>query len=129
MNFDWREYEKAAQWIYDNATVSNCSEEACYRTAISRVYYAAFQCVLNFAKEKDNFLPKGSGDDHGRLLKHFASSGKGPRRRIYLSLDRIRDNRRQADYDSALMSNPQGLAHATLLDAKNIFDALEQIKS
>jgi len=127
MTFDWQEYIALAQWLCDNARVPNCSEEASYRAAISRAYYAAFQCVLNFAVEKDNFQPKGGGDDHGRLLKHFALRGKGPRRRIYVALDRMRDNRRQADYEADLLGDPKKVADYVLRDAKAVFDALDQL--
>lgn len=128
MNFDWREYEKAAQWIYDNATVSNCSEEACYRTAISRAYYAAFHGVMDYAVERENFPKKKGGDDHTGLLRHFKKYGTGPRRIIYIALDRLHDNRLQADYDNELTGDPRKTSESSLIEAKKVFDALARLR-
>lgn len=129
MSFDWREYKNLAQWLHDNAAVPNCSAEACYRTAISRAYYAAFQCAMDFAVEKENFPESGSGDDHGRLLAHFKKKG-GARGRIYLSLDRLRDNRLQADYEGELTTgDPRKTSELSMSEAKKLFDTLDKLRS
>lgn len=127
MSFDWREYKRVAQWLHDNAPVLLSSEEACYRTAISRAYYSAFQCVMDYAVEREGFPKKEKGDDHTNLLKHFEKYGKGPRRIIYLSLDRLHDNRLHADYKERLMGDPKKTSELSILEAKKVFDALDRL--
>lgn len=126
MSFDWREYKNVAQWIHDNAVVSHLSEEACCRTAMSRAYYAAFQCVMGYAVERESFSESGRSDDHGRLLAHFRGKG-GSRARIYTSLERLRDNRLLADYSSELMGDPRKSSESSILEAQKVFDTLDRM--
>lgn len=126
MSFDWREYEKVAHWIHDNAVASNCAEEACYRTAMSRSYYAAFQCVMDFVVERDSFSKKEGGDDHGGLLAHLKKRG-GARARIHLYLDRLRDNRLQADYEKIFEGDPRRQSEVSLANVKTILETLDKM--
>ena len=71
-------------------------EEASWRSSASRAYYAAFQMVLHFAKAQTGYE------------------------------ERLRLNRRQADYDDVLKQHPRKLAEGSVLAAKYIVELMER---
>lgn len=63
MTFDWREYLTLAENLCTNShTFPN--QEACFRVAISRAYYAAFCTARNYAKDYDRLILRKTGEDH-----------------------------------------------------------------
>ncbi|MGL4553427.1 MAG: hypothetical protein ACRC33_19850 [Gemmataceae bacterium] len=69
--------------------------ESSSRTAVSRASYAAFRHALAYATERERFVPRGAGEDHGRLLAVFTRRFN----RVWRGLSALRDWRWSADYD------------------------------
>ena len=82
----------------------NCFSNQCYearlRTSISRAYYAAFCSARNFLrdKDKDPNIPKDASA-HAYVRYKFMNSTDIDRKAIGTNLDRLRDDRNDADYD------------------------------
>jgi uncharacterized protein (UPF0332 family) len=75
MAFEWREYLHIARFLVSGE--SNLHEEAAYRSAVSRAYYAAFGSALRYAANSLQFDPTYEASDHGLLrerLREFAMS-------------------------------------------------------
>jgi uncharacterized protein (UPF0332 family) len=128
MNFDWEDYLILAEWLQDHPQEPG-SEEASYRAATSRAYYAAFQSALEFA-QGEGFHPTYQGLDHGDLRQHFRRTGSSDdvRKRISVHLNRMYDNRRQADYRLHLQSSPRSLAYYTIQMARGLLRNLEELR-
>lgn len=52
MSFDWKKYLELAEYIYENSSILP-DKEACYRTSVSRAYYAAFCIARRYLQESD----------------------------------------------------------------------------
>src|SRR5208337_3775117 len=74
MAFSWQDYLLLIQEIYQSRASLNY-EEAIYRCAISRSYYAAFCGARNFARDNQNYAPSYSGVDHKTIRDHFRQKG------------------------------------------------------
>lgn len=97
MSFDWTDFLALAEAL-ESAPDLPGPPEAALRSAVSRAYYAAFHCAMNVASE-EGFDPSGSGSDHRNVPLHFRRHKTNDTRcKIALELDRLRDNRRKADY-------------------------------
>lgn len=126
MSFDWTEFLTLAEAL-KSAPDSPGPPEAALRSSVSRAYYAAFHYAMNVARE-EGFTPSGSGDDHKNVPRHFRRhKTNGTRRKIALELDRLRDNRRKADYEDTLSSRAEYLAHLTISMAKNVLNNLNSL--
>ncbi|MGP7976926.1 MAG: HEPN domain-containing protein [Desulfobaccales bacterium] len=75
MAFSWRDYLLLIQEIYLTRASLNY-EEAIYRCAISRSYYAAFCGARNFARDHQSYVPSYSGVDHLKVRDHFRQKGR-----------------------------------------------------
>jgi len=129
MSFDWREYLDLAKWLQKNPENAG-TKEASYRAAISRAYYAAFQCALEFA-EDEGFTPKKSGDDHADVRAYFRNTEKGDTIRTNISnlLKRMCDNRRVADYRANMYnSSAYSMAYSTINMAEGLLKELEKLE-
>jgi uncharacterized protein (UPF0332 family) len=90
--------------------------EASARAAVSRAYYAIFNCARLRLVREGISLPE-DGTAHGEVMRAFAQHNDLRRRKIANILRELRDVRRQADYDD----------HATLhRDAAVIIDRARQ---
>ena len=63
---NWKDFARLAAYLVQNADASG-TPEAARRSAVSRVYYAAFCLLRDFAQAHWNFEPTGHSDDHARL--------------------------------------------------------------
>ena len=110
MPFAWREYLRLAGFLH--ATVGGFTEEAAWRSAVSRAYYAAFGHARNFARVHDNFIPTGTPEDHDRLRDHLRNHQQ---ERLAQQLGRLRHWRNQCDYDDDVpgLARMVGAATAT----------------
>ena len=70
MTFDWREYLTLAENLYTNSHYFP-NQEACFRVAISRAYYAAFCTARNYAKKYDRLILRKTGEDHRIVKDHY----------------------------------------------------------
>jgi uncharacterized protein (UPF0332 family) len=123
MSFDWADFLTLADALVSDPN-SPGPEEASLRTAISRAYYAVFRVALNFVRDRGEFTPTQTGQDHWLVRDHFRSSSQRIRRKIGLDLGRLYDNRRNADYDDVLSGRPDSLAQSSVAVAQNVLNAL-----
>jgi uncharacterized protein (UPF0332 family) len=124
MSFDWDEYFRLAEELYDNDSSTLHDNEAENRSSISRAYYAAY----NRALEKAPYPPKGRSK-HRKLIDIFKQSQDRSENQIGRNLERLRDKRTDADYDTDLGGPEQcALKAETSLElCRRILDALSKI--
>jgi len=127
MSFNWSDYLTLAKSLAKQESDPLLSDEAYKRTAISRAYYAAFHSALNFASSSEGFSPTGRGEDHIRLIRHFQKSTDRPGQSIGANLNRLRDNRRRADYDN-IVRKLDKLTRKALRTADNILFTLSSLR-
>ena len=126
MPFDWSEYLDLADWLARNAGTDGLqvSAEAAQRSAASRAYYSAFQSSMALLVRRREYRPVGDGSDHGAVARAYQSHVAVARRQIGTWLDRLRDRRRRADYDSEMV-NASAMATASVSDARNVLTYLQ----
>jgi len=73
-------------------------QEACYRAACGRAYYAAF-VISRDALLGGGFRIPRSGEAHGEVIKLMKSSSNADVRAAGSSLDQLRVTRQSADYE------------------------------
>lgn len=98
MPFDWREYLNLAQSLQSH-TGGSFSQEAAFRCAVSRAYYAAFCHARNFARDKQSFKPSYNTQDHSAVRRHFRKNNRQDIARI---LDGLKDWREICDYEDTV---------------------------
>lgn len=93
MNFDWKEYLTLAERLRTDGG------QACFRSSISRAYYAAF-CIARDKVGLKDYEPERLGDPpvHKKVINTLRSSGKLSERESGLILDQLRKMRNEADY-------------------------------
>lgn len=130
MGYAWKHYLCFARELLENSKYSDPSTN--YRVAISRAYYAAFHVALEF-REKYN-LPNGKvGATHERLAnayktmqrkdKAFQDTCKG----IGNRLDRLREDRRCADYEGNWECKEEA-AKKAVWEADTIISSVEKLE-
>ena len=101
MSFDWSEYLNLAQELAGQATGTS-SQEAKWRSAISRAYYAAFCEARNHLRDKERHsIPRGV-EVHGYVRNQFKKSPDKVRKGVGENLNRLRIDRNKADYDDTV---------------------------
>jgi uncharacterized protein (UPF0332 family) len=74
--------------------------EAALRSAVSRAYYAAFHCARLRAEAEGESIPE-KGEAHGTVIRYFRLSSDRDRKDIARALEQLRDDRNEADYQTA----------------------------
>jgi uncharacterized protein (UPF0332 family) len=126
MSFDWTALLTLAEYMNKNASEFP-DEEACYRTVISRAYYATYCLSRNFCKAVDGFT--SYGDDHKKLQNHLLTHPDKKRRRLGNRLNMLHEDRKTADYDNDLGELPRNKASKALKQARTIVESLKQLSS
>lgn len=72
MVFNWSEYLDVARCLVGQG--NEPTQEAAYRCAVSRAYYAAFCHARNYARDRHGFKPTRK-DIHRRVRRHFEKKG------------------------------------------------------
>jgi len=103
--FDWSEYLDLAGFLRNGCP--DDLREACYRSAISRSYYAAYNTAKTFARDNEGFQPVKSGVDHRLVRKHFESNPQSEKRDIAIQLRRLNVWRNKCDYDDVIDDLPK----------------------
>ncbi len=103
MSFDWADYLSLAQELSGNM-VSQASQEAKLRSAISRAYYAAFCKARNHLRDKEGYLVTQEVEVHQDIRNEFKRSDDKEHRQIGQHLDRLRRDRNKVDYDDNVAS-------------------------
>jgi len=114
---DWEGFQKLAKKL---VKVNN---EAILRSAINRSYFAAFQMSVLFAESNYSFVRNRTGEDHIRIINEFRTKRNPIIKKTSRKLDRLRDNRRKADYVETI-SVTQPLAQLSVDTADKIIQAL-----
>ena len=57
---------------YAERLLGTADSEAAHRNVVGRLYYAVYHLAWQRALA-DGFVPKNTGDDHGRQMRHFAA--------------------------------------------------------
>jgi ribosomal protein S9 len=119
MPFDWREYLNLAQSLQGHSGGS-FSQEAAFRCAVSRAYFAAFCHARNFARDRQSFKPSYKADDHYLLKQYFRKTG---RTEIARKLDCLREWRNNCDYDDDV-SNINRMLNDAIKHSSDIFEKI-----
>jgi uncharacterized protein (UPF0332 family) len=126
MSFDWHHYLELAKHLNANAN-SFPDTEACYRSVVSRAYYAVYCLARNYIKQTDNVT--FSGNDHKRLQDHLTSGpGQQLRHKIGNQLKQLHQVRIKADYADNLDELPVNSASKALAQAERIINNLHQLE-
>lgn len=102
-NFDWREFFRYAQKIYDDlksvGTDFDGAQEARCRSGISRAYYAAFHAAKDFLCRRDtNFTRHDYEGSHEVIINALKRDRNSKLKLAGKELDRLRMKRVRADY-------------------------------
>ena len=127
MCFDWTDFLTFAEGLQLTPDTPG-PLEAALRSAASRAYYSAFHHALDFAC-KEGFEPSFQASDHKQVQKHFRNC-KPPdriRQKIARELERLWDQRRQADYDAVLHKEPASLADHAIGMARSVLRNLNSL--
>jgi len=120
MSFDWREFLTIADALAELRI--GVSQEALFRSAVSRAYYAAFGAARAQAGVLRASTRK-SAAEHGELAafytKRFGEAGE----QIAVLLNRMRTFRNAADYD-AMFDDAGAICDITLKDAHSLLNLL-----
>ena len=121
MSFDWGEYLRLAKELV------NKTGEAELRSAISRAYYSIFRRACKFLKSK-NIPITESGKDHQLVPILLKNRPDLPREahQLGIHLERLRDDRRRADYDD-VFPNLEKQARLDMLIAEDCHKILIEI--
>jgi len=125
MSFDWTAYLHLAQELSGQTTIPP-TQEARLRSAISRAYYAAFCKARNHLRDKEGLSIPLTGQAHTIIWRRFKNSSDQLRKEIGENLRRLRNDRRQADYDDDVR-NLHTLTHKALTRATQVLSALGKL--
>jgi uncharacterized protein (UPF0332 family) len=131
MTFDWRQYLILAENLCTNFH-DFPNQEACFRVAISRAYYAAFCTARNYAKNYDRLSLQRTGEDHRLVKDHYSFANdsntqqKRKREQIGINLDRLRNLRNKADYDD-IFSRLENEAKYAITISTQVIKLLEDL--
>jgi uncharacterized protein (UPF0332 family) len=99
------------------------SDEAKWRTAVSRAYYAAFCEARGYLTRVEGLAVPEGPEAHQFVIDVFANKSSTGLRRISSRLDGLRDDRNKADYDD-WVSGLQSKSTASTRTAWRIISAL-----
>ncbi len=120
MSFAWRELLDIADALAELKI--SVSQEALFRSAISRAYYVAFGTARSQAGVLRASTRK-SAAEHGELASFYAKRFGAPGEEIAVLLNRMRTFRNAADYD-ATFDDAEAICEVTLKDAHNLLHLL-----
>lgn len=122
MDFNWIEYLYLAQELLGELPADTVTDESKQRAAISRAYYAAFKTAYNFLYNNCGLTPT----DYNKV--HLWTSNElcniPAKRKLGRDLDRLKDLRKKADYDTEWPVNLKSQGTVALIYAKRIISAL-----
>ncbi len=121
MPFNWQEYLILARWLQANEPPPGIGQEAAFRCAVSRAYYAAFNHASNYARDYLRFQPRMEAEDHGRLRSHLKQSR---RQRTAAALDRLREWRNACDYHDPIDGDLVNMLNDSINESQYVFTSL-----
>lgn len=120
MSFDWSTYLVLAESLASAELPGGA--EACFRSAASRAYYAAFATARRQSRERHGGAIRKSAAEHGEVATFFALRGETGGV-IAAHLARLRFLRNIADYDDDVESSEQ-LAEEAIARAQQVLNLL-----
>ncbi len=128
MRFDWKKYLELAEYLVQKSDELP-DPEACFRSSVSRAYYAAFCITRGYMREKAGKEYIG-GDAHSKVREHLKKSGEKLKRTVANQLQGIHFNRIKADYyDNISRENPRAMAYKSVAMAKKIIGEIDELSS
>lgn len=118
MSFDWRECLDLARKLHADEN----ADEAAYRCAIGRAYYAAFH-----ASRLHTRVETRGEDSHAKVWNALKASADPVERSAGLIGDRIKKSRADADYEARAKVDRR-VAKAAIEDASTVIGKVEQVK-
>lgn len=132
MSFDWHEYEVLARLLAGDSDVdiSQISDDARRRTAISRAYYASLHVAREFIEIHLGLILKNSASKslHTQVINTYRDDENLTYIAVGENLNRLRLLRVQADYEKE-MSKIRSKTRDALTFARDIFDNIEKLKN
>lgn len=119
MPFDWTAYRTLAE------TLSQATDEASHRSAVSRAYYFAYHQALSHLTEHHNFQISAGRPAHDRVWREFSRRGLSYRE-VWNKSDKLKKLRVDADYRAQAIIDAAAAAAALDL-ADRINDRLQQL--
>jgi hypothetical protein len=95
MPFDWQQYEVLAQELRQRS-----DNEACLRSAISRLYYSVYWRARQHLERSEGFTINQNGSEHFQVWNYFKRRGGRTNSTIGTKGDMLKLNRIDADYKS-----------------------------
>lgn len=102
-NFDWPDYLGLSHELLANHETATVHKLACWRTIVSRAYYAAFHVADNYCKRKymgrlRNLDRQYPGRDHDNVRQCLVDSTNDEETNIGSWLGSLKMERKDADY-------------------------------
>jgi len=123
MSFNWVLYISFAKELLSHYKIS-CSQEACFRSAISRSYYGVFCIARNLLESRGHRIPKK--DIHNFVKRQYTESPNMKEKKIGADLDRLRKARNKADYRERAQIDLDK-ATSAYITAEDILEELKNI--
>ncbi|ACK73741.1 conserved hypothetical protein (plasmid) [Gloeothece citriformis PCC 7424] len=124
MTFNWEDYLTLATELFGESSTSSI-QEARFRSAISRAYYAAFNQARIFLESRDKVIIP-SVNVHKYVISQFQTSLDNRRHKIGNCLLVLRVYRNQADYDPDIIIKNETCQEALVL-ARRIILSLDNL--
>jgi uncharacterized protein (UPF0332 family) len=117
MAFDWKEFIKFSEELYDSR-----NDEASLRSAISRAYYGAFGAIRPYCTHKFQIPSKSNHEIHRMIIERLKSSSD---RLEYSTGNLLSGN--NADYDgSSSITKP--IVNKAIHSSKAVISNLENLR-
>lgn len=122
MSFRWSEFEEVAKELEKIAQGNTSCREGAWRSAIGRLYYAAFGQVRKWAIQK-GFRDPRTGAVHGNLIDFVNKWAP----EIATCLRSLHERRKMADYDACIDGDMDLILSAVKKDYGRIIKWLRSV--
>lgn len=122
MVFAWSEFLNIARFLHFQGKGNSIPQEAAYRCAVSRAYYAAFCHSLCYATIRMQYIPEKNEKDHTKLRVHLLRRGLPD---VSLNLDQMRQWRNRCDYDNPTTMATETIVNSAISRADTIVSSLQ----
>ncbi|MBF0411011.1 MAG: hypothetical protein HQM10_26945 [Candidatus Riflebacteria bacterium] len=126
MTFNWQDYLDISKYLtMDDKLIP--SEEAKFRTAVSRAYYASFNSCREFAEKHLNFTTSKGENSHEKLIDFLLTTKSNKLiNEIGYKLKLIKKDRIVSDY-SGVFKNYSSQTITNIFLADEIQEILEKV--
>lgn len=121
--FRWADYLAVAEELVKRGQ-SGVLGDACFRSAISRAYYAALLTARNWIRDQLGIEPPEDAEIHRFVPTCLTESGIAEAVRLAPMLRRLKEHRSAADYNDRIV-NPGKVAELSLLEASEVVGTIE----